>query len=85
MAHRALVYKSASAQNLTDGRWSLTVHALFTDTDALVPAEDQQVNVEIDPALPGTWATAIDAAVMAKGTEHGFTLSSGDIFTPVFA
>lgn len=83
MPARALVYKSQSAQQLADGRWSLDVWALFADdTGVLVTPNPQQVNVEIDPLQPATWKPAITASVVARGLELGLDVLV--TFSPVF-
>lgn len=85
MAHRALVYKSDGGQNLTNGHWALLMRVLYTDTAGVVEAVDRQVNIELDPAAPLTFAPTVDAAIIATGAEAGFTVTSADIFSPVFA
>lgn len=75
------MFKSQSAQQLADGRWSLDVWALFHD-DAGLLIDPQQVNVEIDPAAPLTWKAAIGTAVAARGEELGLTVVV--TFSPVF-
>ena len=90
MAARAIVTRYGTESVIVgSGNFQLQCWFLVTDP-ATFPTQQGQIGttlVELDPASPGTWAAAVEAAVIAEAGSYPvpFTLTGANVFIPTIA